>query len=48
MLILITVHMNNSFSIQFAAVGSKVVKLARERGLGREISTDWFLQDVHT
>lgn len=44
----ITLHVNNSFSIQFAAVGAKVVERARERGLGREIPTDWFLQDVHT
>ncbi|MBI4490155.1 MAG: ornithine cyclodeaminase family protein [Deltaproteobacteria bacterium] len=44
----ITVHMNNSFSIQFAAVGAKVLELARKKGLGREIPTDWFLQDVHT
>lgn len=44
----ITVHMNNSFSIQFPAVGAKVLELARRSGLGREIPTDWFLQDVHT
>ncbi|MBI4525602.1 MAG: ornithine cyclodeaminase family protein [Deltaproteobacteria bacterium] len=44
----ITVHMNNSFSLQFAAVGAKVLELARQQRLGRELPTDWFLQDVHT
>ena len=31
---------------QFFAVAGKVYELARERGLGREIPTDWFLQDI--
>jgi alanine dehydrogenase len=30
--------------IQFAAVGLKVYELARERGLGRELPQDWFLE----
>lgn len=32
--------------LQFAAVGGKVLELARARGLGREIPTEWFLQDI--
>jgi alanine dehydrogenase len=31
---------------QFFAVAGKVYELAKERGLGREIPTDWFLQDI--
>jgi alanine dehydrogenase len=31
---------------QFEAVAAAVYNLARERGLGTEIPTDWFLQDV--
>jgi len=33
--------------IQFAAVGAKVYEMALEKGLGREIPTDWFLETVH-
>ena len=33
--------------VQFAAIGYQVYKKARELGLGREIPTDWFLQDLH-
>ena len=32
--------------IQFAAVAYRLYELAKERGLGREIPTDWFLQDI--
>ena len=32
--------------LQFAAVAGRVYQLAKERGLGREIPTDWFLQDI--
>jgi ornithine cyclodeaminase/alanine dehydrogenase-like protein (mu-crystallin family) len=32
--------------LQFAAVGGRVYQLARAHGLGREIPTDWFLQDI--
>lgn len=32
--------------LQFSAVGGLVYQLAKERGLGREIPTDWFLQDI--
>ncbi len=31
---------------QFHAVAGRVYELARERGLGREIPTEWFLQDI--
>jgi ornithine cyclodeaminase/alanine dehydrogenase-like protein (mu-crystallin family) len=31
---------------QFVAVGAMIYKRAREMGIGREIPTDWFLQDV--
>lgn len=32
--------------IQFAAVGAKLIGLAREQGMGRELPTEWFLQDI--
>ena len=32
--------------LQFAAVAGRIYALARERGLGRETPTDWFLQDI--
>ena len=31
---------------QFYAVAGRVYELAREKGLGREIPTEWFLQDI--
>jgi ornithine cyclodeaminase/alanine dehydrogenase-like protein (mu-crystallin family) len=33
--------------MQFAALGSLAYERARERGLGHEIPTDWFLETVH-
>jgi ornithine cyclodeaminase/alanine dehydrogenase-like protein (mu-crystallin family) len=43
----ITVFNNNTGAgTQFAALGSAVLKKAREMGLGREIPTEWFLEDV--
>ena len=43
----ITVFNNNTGAgTQFAALGSAVVKRARDMGLGREIPTEWFLEDV--
>jgi ornithine cyclodeaminase/alanine dehydrogenase-like protein (mu-crystallin family) len=43
----ITVFNNNTGAgTQFAALGSVVLKRAREMGLGREIPTEWFLEDV--
>lgn len=32
--------------LQFSSVGGHVYKLCKERGLGHEIPTDWFLQDI--
>ena len=37
---------NTGAGTQFAAVGSSVLKRARQMGLGREIPTEWFLEDV--
>jgi ornithine cyclodeaminase/alanine dehydrogenase-like protein (mu-crystallin family) len=43
----ITFFLNNiGTGVQFAAVGHGVVRRSREMGLGREVPTDWFLQDV--
>lgn len=44
----ITCFNNNiGLGFQFGAVGARVIESARERGLGHEIPTDWFLEDVH-
>jgi hypothetical protein len=44
----ITGFVNNiGVGIQFAALGALVYERARERGLGQEIPSDWFTQDVH-
>jgi len=43
----ITVFNNNTGAgTQFAAVGAAVLKRARAMGLGRELPTEWFLEDV--
>lgn len=43
----ITVFNNNTGAgTQFAAVGAAVLNRAKAMGLGREIPTDWFLEDV--
>jgi alanine dehydrogenase len=43
----ITVFNNNTGAgTQFAAVGAAVLKRARSLGLGRELPTEWFLEDV--
>lgn len=34
--------------IQFAAVASETYKRARSQGLGRELPSEWFLQDIRT
>jgi ornithine cyclodeaminase/alanine dehydrogenase-like protein (mu-crystallin family) len=34
--------------IQFAAVASETYKRARSHGLGRELPSEWFLQDIRT
>jgi alanine dehydrogenase len=33
--------------LQFAAVGARIYELAKQKGLGRELPTEWFSQDVH-
>jgi ornithine cyclodeaminase/alanine dehydrogenase-like protein (mu-crystallin family) len=44
----ITGFVNNiGIGIQFAALGALVYERARERGLGQDIPSDWFTQDVH-
>jgi alanine dehydrogenase len=43
----ITVFNNNTGAgTQFAAVGAAVLKRARSLGLGRDLPTEWFLEDV--
>ena len=43
----ITGFVNNiGMGAQFAAVGKKVYELAKAKGLGRDIPTEWFLQDI--
>jgi alanine dehydrogenase len=37
---------NTGAGTQFAAVGAAVLRRARAMGLGRELPTDWFLEDV--
>ena len=34
--------------LQFAAAGARIYELARERGLGRDLPTEWFSQDLHS
>lgn len=44
----VTVFVNNiGLGVQFAAVGAMLLERARQRGVGRELPTEWFLQDVH-
>lgn len=43
----ITFFLNNiGIGIQFAAMGHCILKAAERMGLGKEISGDWFLQDI--
>ena len=43
----ITFFLNNiGTGVQFAAIGYCAYKAAKEKELGREIPTDWFLQDI--
>ncbi len=43
-----TCFINNiGLGIQFAAVGSAIYAEARTKGVGKEIPTDWFLENVH-
>ncbi len=44
----VTCFLNNiGLGYQFAAVGSLVYREARAKGLGHELPTDWFTEDVH-
>jgi ornithine cyclodeaminase/alanine dehydrogenase-like protein (mu-crystallin family) len=44
----VTCFVNNlGLGFQFAAAGALVVANAKKRGIGRELPTDWFTQDVH-
>jgi ornithine cyclodeaminase/alanine dehydrogenase-like protein (mu-crystallin family) len=43
----ITFFLNNvGTGVQFAALGYCAYRAAKEKGLGKEIPTDWFLQDI--
>ena len=39
---------NEGHGVQFSAAGAFVLKHAKERGLGRDLPTEWFLQDITT
>ncbi len=44
----VTCFLNNlGMGYQFAAAGAIVYRKARQSGLGHELPTDWFTQDVH-
>ncbi len=44
----ITCFLNNiGLGYQFAAVGAAVIRKAKDGGLGHELPTDWFTEDVH-
>jgi len=44
----ITCFLNNTGNgYQFAACGAVAYRRARERGLGQDLPTDWFTEDVH-
>ena len=44
----VTCFVNNiGLGVQFAAVGSRLLQLARSRGVGHELPTEWFTQNVH-
>ncbi|HXL49495.1 MAG TPA: ornithine cyclodeaminase family protein [Xanthobacteraceae bacterium] len=44
----VTCFINNiGLGYQFAAAGALVYRKAKERGLGYDLPTDWFTQDVH-
>ena len=43
-----TCFLNNlGLGYQFAAVGSLVYRKAKELGVGMDLPTDWFTEDVH-
>ena len=38
----------NVQGVQFFSIAARVFELAREQGLGRELPTEWFLQDIRS
>ena len=34
--------------LQFAACAARILQLAEEKGLGKELPTEWFAQDEHS
>ena len=43
----ITLYLNSgNQGLQFASVGAAVYNRCKEQGLGRELPTEWFLQDI--
>ena len=34
--------------VQFSAVAGRIYELAKKRGVGRELPSEWFLQDIRT
>jgi alanine dehydrogenase len=44
----VTCFINNlGLGYQFAAAGSLLIRKAKESGLGHELPTEWFTEDVH-
>jgi hypothetical protein len=44
----VTCFINNlGLGYQFAAAGAVVYRKAKEAGVGHDLPTDWFTQDVH-
>jgi alanine dehydrogenase len=44
----VTCFINNlGLGYQFAAAGSLLYRKAKESGVGRDLPTDWFTEDVH-
>ncbi|MFQ5902396.1 MAG: ornithine cyclodeaminase family protein [Candidatus Binatia bacterium] len=39
---------NEGHGLQFSCLGAFVIKRGRERGLGRELPSEWFLQEITT
>ena len=39
-------HNVGNQGLQFSSVGGLVYEKAREAGVGRQVPTDWFLQDI--
>ncbi|HWP57466.1 MAG TPA: hypothetical protein VNL14_06240 [Candidatus Acidoferrales bacterium] len=39
---------NEGHGVQFSAAGAFVLRRAKQRGVGRELPTEWFLQDIST